>query len=309
MFYLSLVVPIFVAIAGVFVSELFFTEFDQSVIAGLLIGLYSVFLQLFFYIRHLYRESLDSFSERTEHFLNLLKIDNDFDKYPDLSIILDKIIVAFKEASSVHPLLMHFAHEDLKQGISELENTTRGKSIHLSGWKKEITRKMMLIKFVKGANKYIYAVTSYDDKYWEDFWLKDGKEYIKANIDAAEKGVIIKRIFIIPKDLLDRKASNETFNQLTNTIRQMLGKDNLSILCTPIEQLSPEIEEYKNTNFLVVDNIFTSFSENYSDEKTTKGYVSMRMDKETRKLKEAFDKIKYYSKPAEYFAFIKNSDK
>lgn len=283
-----------------------FKDWQLAMVAGLVLGLYSYVYSLYNLFIKENREALKISRDFSEKCLSLLRIE---DLYSNnwLQDTLNRM-VAIEKSAERHQTFLNFARTEISRGINEAEGVLRGKKIDYSGWKKESERQVWLKDIVVSSKSYIKAVTSYDPVYWDNFWNRRGfsEEYTSVNIDAAKRGVVIDRIFILPDIILNGTDKNSC-NQIRRIVAPMLSQSsNLRIYFVSADRMPQSTSQYKTVNFLVADDLFVGFSEDFSKQTETYGYVAIACQDEVDKVLSIYRNLAMDAHLAEEFDFLKS---
>lgn len=282
-----------------------FEDWQSSMTAGLVLGLYAYVYSLYNLFNRESKKALllsESLSEKCLTLLGIRELySNDW-----LQESLNRMVVI--ERSTIrHQTFLNFARSEISRGINAAEGLLRGKRIDYSGWEKELERQLWLKDIVSNSKTYIQAVTSYDPIYWDNFWNKRGfsDEYTKLNINVAQSGVLIDRIFILPDMILDGK-DKDGCEKIRRIVQPMIGKhSNLNIYFVSADKMPQAMVRYKTVNFLIADDLFVGFSEDFSNQAKANGYVAISLPNEVDNVKSMFRNLFIDSHPAENYEFIK----
>jgi hypothetical protein len=282
-----------------------FKNWQLAMVAGLVLGLYSYVYGLYNLFSKENHEALKLSRDFLEKCLSLLSIE---DLYSNnwLQDTLNRM-VAIEKSAERHQTFLNFARTEISRGINEAEGVLRGKKIDYSGWKKEAERQVWLKDIVVSSKTYIKAVTSYDPVYWDNFWNRRGfsDEYTSVNIAAAKRGVLIDRIFILPDIILNGTDENSC-NQIRRIVSPMLGQSsNLRIYFVSADRMPQATSQYKTVNFLVADDLFVGFSEDFAKQTETNGYVSIACQDEVEKVLFIYRNLAMDAHLAEGYDFLK----
>jgi hypothetical protein len=282
-----------------------FKDWQWSMIAGLVLGLYAYVYSLYNLFNKESKKALLLSEALSEKCLTLLGIrelySNDW-----LQEALNRMVVI--ERSTIrHQAFLTFARTEINRGINAAEGLLRGKKIDYSGWEKELERQLWLKDIVSNSKTYVKAVTSYDPIYWDNFWNKRGfsDEYTKININVAQSGVLIDRIFILPDVILDGKDTDGC-EKIRRIVQPMIEKhSNLKIYFVSADKMPQAMARYKTMNILIADDLFVGFSENFSNQATSSGYVAIALPNEVDNAKSIFSNLAIDAHPAESYKFMK----
>jgi hypothetical protein len=284
-----------------------FKDWQWSMIAGLVLGLYAYVYSLYNLFNKESKKALLLSEALSEKCLTLLGIrelySNDW-----LQEALNRMVVI--ERSTIrHQAFLTFARTEINRGINAAEGLLKGKKIDYSGWEKELERQLWLKDIVSNSKTYVKAVTSYDPIYWDNFWNKRGfsDEYTKININVAQSGVLVERIFILPDVILDGQDTDGC-DKIRRIVQPMIGKhSNLKISFVSADKIPQAMAQYKRINILIADDLFVGFSENFSNQAKTSGYVAIALPNEVARVKNMFSNLAIDAHPAESYEFMKQS--
>lgn len=189
--------------------------------------------------------------------------------------------------------------EDVTALITGLKNTT-GTAIHTDGGaikfeKDEKTKKLSTGEFYKAINNYFKKLTK-ESYIWcastmlEDEWTEEPLEmkFRVINLDAANRGVNIERIFIFSKSKISELKNNKTLKIYMQSNIKTMFVDYDEILEKEPELLKIIGNGWDGINLdtLIVD---------LPEESKERGYIS-RNKKEIEKAYKCFEKLKKYAK-------------
>ena len=299
---------LFVSFIWTFISTIvfwfLFKNWQLSMIAGLVLGLYSYVYSLYNLFSRESKKALKLSEDLSEKCLSLLGIK---DLYSNnwLQESLNRMVI-IERSTERHQTFLTFTRIEISRGINEAEGLLRGKKIDYSGWEKELERQIWLKDIVANSKNYVKAVTSYDPIYWDNFWNKRGfsDEYTKINISVAKRGVRIDRIFILPDVILDEK-DREGCAKIRQIVQPMLMQhSNLRIYFISADKMPQAMARYKTVNFLVADDLFVGFSEDFSNQARANGYVAIALPDEVNTVKNMFGHLSIDAHPAEEYKFL-----
>jgi hypothetical protein len=303
-FILSIVITVITSI----LFNAIFKDWRLGVIAGLVLGLYSFMLSLYNNLEKKIHTSSDKLLNNQRETIDLLEI-NDLHSNAWLKQVLKRVAsIESYTRSKNHDVLGKFIKQELAKNLKDLESTFyTGQKLYYNGWDSETERQIWLKDIIQGSNCYVKAVTSYDPIYWQNFWGRTNfsKEYFHANISAAERGVNVERIFILSDDILN--GHDTTLCSLVKSfVVPMLNKStNLKTLFVSTSQIPQFHNNYKTSNFLLSDDIFVGFSENFSEGDQSSGFISILDTKELQKCFTIYRTLIRYAENAYSFPFIK----
>lgn len=156
----------------------------------------------------------------------------------------------------------------------------------------EVDRMNRLLRAIKDAQKYVYAVTLDSGTYLEDFWQGSfAKKYIQANNEVAnDKRVDIRRIFVVDENLLSDPM--HIHRKLLGSLIAAQGSDgsdgDVRVRIVSKERLRGSSWARHDTSFLVCDDILASESYSLSDGGATPGYVVLNNAEKIERLRNLF---------------------
>jgi hypothetical protein len=296
---------------GTGILNIFFKSFEKSLIAGLMIGLYALIYSLYSTFKKESQEALKISKELSEKCIQLMNIHNAF-LYDEW--LYDHINKVHDIHINVKTNRMHLklVIEEINKGIDSAELYMKGKRIDYGGLNGENKRQKRLKDIVSHSDQYVKAVTAYDPLYWEEFWNnKNGfsENYRKANIEAAERGVIIERIFILPRAIINGE-DNDKSESIKKTAKLMIGKNqNLKIYFLPediVDKISPEVSNYKNVHFLICDDKFVGLARSFSSQSQTESFISIAIKSDIEEMKDVFNDLLVEAIDASSSALLRN---
>lgn len=281
-----------------------FKDWQQSTVAGLILGLYSFIFSLYNLVIKENKKALELSKELSEKYISLLGV-TDISSNNWLQEILNRM-VAIEKSTERHKGFLNFTRREIGKAIDVAEGILKGKKIDYSGWEAEIERQLWLKDIVRDSRRYVRAITSYDPVYWDNFWHKRGfsDEYVKINIEAAKNGVYVERIFVLP-DVILKGQDLDGCDKVKEIVMPMLNKQNIKIYFASAEEISKDLPQYKTVNCLVADDLFVGFSIDFSDKSKSSGYISMALLDEVEKIKNIFNCLLVESSSAEEYEFLK----
>jgi hypothetical protein len=260
------------------------TTGTSGVIATFAVGAYVLLLQLLLLTETSNKNSLDKV-------LSALKIEKELYNYDWTFSALQKVATIYTHPNSTLMFIDKCIKDSITEGIQNAENILQnGKKLPL-GRDKEIDRQQWLLHAIENSKKYVYAVTSCNQEYIDSFWIRNKKfanTYINANIEAANRGVEIHRIFILPEQTSE---NSDLFSKITSIIRPMVAENIPKKLKVSVvlNEAMKEISNCNENNFIVVDNIFCGATDNFSENHN--GYISICQDSVINNLKKTFKKL------------------
>lgn len=189
--------------------------------------------------------------------------------------------------------------EDVFELLTKFKNTT-GMSINTdAGYikfdEKWRTEDLEVGKFYKAINSYLKRLNK-ESYMWcasimlNDEWTEEPAEmnFRVNNIDAANRGANIERIFIFSKSRIKEFKENKTLKiYMQSNIKTMF------VDYDEIKEKEPELLEIVNNGWDGIDE--ETLIIDLSNEDTKRGYIS-RNKNEIHKAKKCFEKLKKYSK-------------
>ena len=273
----------------------FTAEKVQAVMAGLSVGIFMSVLELLYLTEKWHEETLN-------RILGYIEIDKNIRKYDWASTFFKRVGDMCKQ-DITHPILNKCIDESISYGIEKAESILfSGKQLKFSGKVEERQRQKWLLFAIEKSKKEVRAVTTFDPDYIDGFWFRSGfsESYKKANIMAAEREIDIKRIFIIPDEIMS-KRDLDLFKKIEAIIEHM-NKSNSRYLNTYfVQQKTIQDKEAMHNSFLVVDDIFCSASKTILN--NPEGHVFIGKNKEIYDLKELFDGLMLVAEPANSYKF------
>lgn len=298
-------IPIVATLFGIYGVDLITSNlnledgFKINILIGASLGILSLIFELHLRVNELHEESRKDSRGSFTKFVDLLRLDNKFYNNQWLHDVLKNLVHIHRHTSN-HPYLLKLAQNEINNGLKVAEELSRGKRIELSGDDKEVSRQMKLKEIVENSAQYVNAVTSYDPDYWGQFWFQNSScGYTESNILSAKKGVIIKRIFILPDEVLLGNDA-QICKKLSEVIKPMLNISNLDVYFVALGDIPKDLEAFQHTNFLVSDDLFVSLS----GEEKNHGYMSIRESNEVHRLNRIFSKLMLAAKSAKTFNFL-----
>jgi hypothetical protein len=286
-----------------------FQDPKSGIISGMLTALFSHIKVLHEQFARRNRKALLESKELSKRCVNLLQINNNFLSDDWLFCSLQKIIES-DNSSQKHCYLLTLVREQISQGIEEAKVTLDGRMIEYLGSQREIKRQSILTDIIKESRHYIKAVTSFDPVYWKTFWKNTNisEKYIQANISAAQKGVDIERIFLLPDAILEGGDQENSATIRAIMLSMVKKHPNLQIKCVSTDDMHNAIAPYQNAGLLVADDLFVAVS--YSPSQldlpyTEGGYIAIAIREEIIDALHIFETLEQFAKPAESFPFLR----
>jgi hypothetical protein len=177
--------------------------------------------------------------------------------------------------------------------VSQLEELNKGQ------WPVDdkAQRMELLINVVNAARDQIYVTCDVDFTTW---WQSPhGEQYLQANLDAARRGVKIKRIFIISHATADALPKQLPEAEQLFKIIEKQEKGGIEIKVAIEDELSQALQPSSIHNLIICDNNFAAWSPiNASDG----GNASVNQD-DIEHTKQRFNKVLILSKDPTAFTF------
>jgi hypothetical protein len=300
-----------ISIVTTLISSLLFSFIFKDgrlgLIAGLVLGFYSFILSLF---NNLEENVLSSFGELQRDQREIIHLIGINDLHSNIwlqQVLKDVASIEHKSNCLNHEIVNQYIKDEIGRNLNDLHSIFHtGTKKYYEGWDHETERQIWLRNIIQGSKLYVKAVTSYDPIYWKNFWERPNfsQEYVYANISAAERGVKVERIFILSDEILN---GSDTYlcSLIRSFVKPMLNKSaNLQTLFVSSSQIPPSHSNYKTSNFLFSDDAFVGFSEKFSEEDKSSGFIAILDRKEIQKCALMYQTLTRYAKNACEFSFI-----
>jgi hypothetical protein len=277
-------------------------SFKSAIIAGLIAAIHSYIGNLYDNLKADTQEIVQDSRKLFERCISLIDIHNKSQGNPWLHKTLEDIVIV-NEATHYDKVLSRFVRSQIDEGIHESQKIFKGQRWDSKGSEAETKRRRQLLDIINHSVTQINAVTSTDPTYLETFWQRDhfSQAYLQANLDAASRGVLIQRIFVLPETILSG-ADERGIQAIKTIIEPMLGKsENLQIYYVPEKNLSPFLATQGNQNFMIVDKLFTSMSFREKVDEESSGYLTIAMSSEISRMSDIFYSLFERAQPANTF--------
>lgn len=278
------VLGILVAIA----FEVLFWDVQYALLAGIMaIGVTNTYTLLSEAKEHK-NHTTSTIAEHIRKIVDVLKIQNAFFDDKWLNSVFNELVELIK---TTHPHDL----ERVKGVISgSLQNSKEaiGSPMYYEE-KNELERMVHINKAVNNTQQYVCAVTFDTNNYFENFWQGVNEDYVTVNLEAAKRGVMIERIFVMSETVLQPKSKDEKarkFRAIVNSLKK--GGENIKIYAVPLERLQQQAQ-INPVSFFICDGVIASEA---GDDKEYFGYFSLNRADIVEKLRDRFDSIKLLAK-------------
>jgi hypothetical protein len=280
---------------AVYASEKLFSDLKLGVIAGVLVGVLAKLFEVRYAIQASTDVTITSSRKETARLIAILSV---YDKYFHDGWLFDQLrrIVELREIAERQPHALRRFERIVQEALSQAE-VQMGNPERVNTNQDEDYRLFLLHEAVKNSKDYIWAVTFDEAGYFDRFWIsRFGDGYIRSNFDATRRGVTIKRIFVVQREVLTGKNADKArlFSALIKKLRR--GGENMHVYVIAFDDLPGSIQS-STRSFLVADDYITSESIGLENGIPVGGYVAYgERDRSLDELKRRFEYLEHIAR-------------
>lgn len=279
----------------VFASNLAFHDLRQAVIAGILVGILGALFEVRLAIERNAETATLTSRQATERLIKYLRI---ADAYSDNDWIIEILssVLSLKPAAERNNHTRARCEAVLRAAIDQASRDV-GSFFRVETGSNELERILRLREVVANARDYVWAVSFDVDDYLNRFCSQVfGSEYVRANVETATRGVVVKRIFVVSRDTLsgNSREKHEKLKAIVKSLRKAGGK-NINSYVVALEDL-PDALAGVTTSFLVCDDYVASESNGTAAGAAVTGYVSYgEFESAVRPLRKRFEQLQLHA--------------
>lgn len=288
------VVSFTIAILITILSEIIFDDLKSGILAGFVVVGVGATIEL--------KEVIESHKlasdDAIERVVTLLNLHNDYFNEVHLFEMLNMIVSIRRLAGNKRLDLQRF--DRIIANALDKAKAEIGSAFRLHTGDDELERIIRLKDAVTYAEDYVYALTYDDNDYLNKFWTGVfGQEYIDSNLEASERGVDVKRVFVVDQKIIDNEnldlESSRKRQRLLAVSTALKNCKSCKVYWVGKERLPDTLKE-SNTSFLICDDHIGSESNGAFNSRQVAGYVSYGDKRNViEPLKDRFERLRRYA--------------